>query len=52
MFFVWVLCQDVDIYFMDELFVGVDVVMEWVIMMFLVEFKEKGKIVFVVYYDL
>lgn len=37
---------------MDELFVGVDVVMECVIMMLLVEFKEKGKIVFVVYYDL
>ncbi|MCY8111064.1 manganese ABC transporter ATP-binding protein MntB, partial [Bacillus spizizenii] len=41
------LCQDADIYFMDEPFAGVDAATERAIMTLLAELKEKGKTVLV-----
>lgn len=46
------LCQDADIYFMDEPFAGVDAATERAIMTLLAELKEKGKTVLVVHHDL
>lgn len=46
------LCQNADIYFMDEPFAGVDAVTERAIMTLLAELKEKGKTVLVVHHDL
>lgn len=46
------LCQDADIYFMDEPFVGVDAATERAIITLLVELKRKGKTVLVVHHDL
>lgn len=46
------LCQDADIYFMDEPFAGVDAATERAIMTLLAELKDKGKTVLVVHHDL
>ncbi|MGQ8968509.1 manganese ABC transporter ATP-binding protein MntB [Bacillus subtilis] len=46
------LCQNADIYFMDEPFAGVDAATERAIMTLLAELKEKGKTVLVVHHDL
>ncbi|MDM5302981.1 manganese ABC transporter ATP-binding protein MntB [Bacillus subtilis] len=46
------LCQDADVYFMDEPFAGVDAATERAIMTLLAELKEKGKTVLVVHHDL
>nr|MDH3093851.1 metal ABC transporter ATP-binding protein [Bacillus velezensis] len=46
------LCQDADIYFMDEPFVGVDAATERAIITLLTELKQKGKTVLVVHHDL
>ncbi|AIC99382.1 manganese ABC transporter ATP-binding protein MntB [Bacillus sp. SA116] len=46
------LCQNADIYFMDEPFAGVDATTERAIMTLLAELKEKGKTVLVVHHDL
>ncbi|MGE9755113.1 manganese ABC transporter ATP-binding protein MntB [Bacillus inaquosorum] len=46
------LCQDADIYFMDEPFAGVDAATERAIMTLLAELKQKGKTVLVVHHDL
>ncbi|TAH84213.1 metal ABC transporter ATP-binding protein [Bacillus subtilis] len=46
------LCQNADIYFMDEPFSGVDAATERAIMTLLAELKEKGKTVLVVHHDL
>ncbi|WEY87648.1 manganese ABC transporter ATP-binding protein MntB [Bacillus subtilis] len=46
------LCQNADIYFMDEPFAGVDAATERAIMILLAELKEKGKTVLVVHHDL
>lgn len=46
------LCQNADIYFMDEPFAGVDAATERAIMTLLAELKEKEKTVLVVHHDL
>ncbi|MCC9024025.1 metal ABC transporter ATP-binding protein [Bacillus nakamurai] len=46
------LCQEADIYFMDEPFVGVDAATERAIITLLMELKRKGKTVLVVHHDL
>ncbi|MCY8203832.1 manganese ABC transporter ATP-binding protein MntB [Bacillus sp. N12A5] len=46
------LCQDADIYFMDEPFAGVDAATERAIMTLMAELKEIGKTVLVVHHDL
>ncbi|WP_339248910.1 manganese ABC transporter ATP-binding protein MntB [Bacillus sp. FSL M8-0054] len=46
------LCQNADIYFMDEPFAGVDAATERAIMTLLAVLKEKGKTVLVVHHDL
>ena len=46
------LIQDVDVYFLDEPFAGVDVASEKVIFDLLIELKEAGKTIFVVHHDL
>jgi manganese/zinc/iron transport system ATP- binding protein len=46
------LCQEADIYFLDEPFAGVDLATERIIIQLLQELRAKGKTVFVVHHDL
>ena len=46
------LVQDADLIFLDEPFVGIDVVSEEIIMNLLQELKDKGKYIFIVHHDL
>jgi len=46
------LCQEADIYFMDEPFTGIDLTTETIMMNILRELKAQGKTVFIVHHDL